>query len=357
MSTPDKRAALLELARAQSRLEELRLRVLAGAEDVAVDAAARDAAAWLAHHAEALAGGRANRDQAEAVVAALEDLPDDLDPAIVDRAEQEMVRLVDEHDPRRLRILGRRLLHVVAPDLAEEAERLALEKEERQAARLTHLTTRRNGDGTTLLKARLADAVVERLMTFLHAFTSPRRTGRRAGQGGDDRRPHDQVLGHAFGAFLEAADPQRMPLHGGAATTVVVTIDLADLRGGTGVGLVGDELISAGQVRRLACTAHILPMVLGGKSEILDLGRHRRLFSPAQRKAMAVRDVHCRAEGCDIPAAWCEAHHAAAPWIAGGRTDLGDGVLLCSWHHHRAHDHRYDTRHHPDGTLRFHRRT
>ena len=97
-------------------------------------------------------------------------------------------------------------------------------------------------------------------------------------------------------------------------------------------------------------------MVLGGKSEVLDQGRARRLFTAAQRKALAVRDQGCRAEGCDIPAAWCEAHHFDRPWAADGRTDLADGKLLCSWHHHRAHDDRY---HHlllPNGDVRFHRR-
>jgi hypothetical protein len=146
-------------------------------------------------------------------------------------------------------------------------------------------------------------------------------------------------------AFLEAVDPDRLPLHGGDATTVIVTLDhqtLLDRLDASGVALVGDEPISASQARRLACTAKILPAVLGGASEVLDLGRARRLFSPAQRKAMAIRDVTCRAEGCEIPAAWCEAH---------------DGALLCSFHHHRAHDHRYQTRRQPTGDLTFHRRT
>ena len=98
-------------------------------------------------------------------------------------------------------------------------------------------------------------------------------------------------------------------------------------------------------------------VVIDGPSEVLDLGRTRRLFSPAQRKAMAIRDRHCRAEGCDIPAAWCEAHHANNPWSRGGRTDLADGLLLCSFHHHRAHDPTYDQRHLPTGALRFTRRT
>jgi hypothetical protein len=58
-----------------------------------------------------------------------------------------------------------------------------------------------------------------------------------------------------------------------------------------------------------------------------------------------------RAEGCMIPATWCEAHHQT-PWASGGRTDLDDATQLCS-HHHRAHD----TDHHTDGAdngeLRF----
>ena len=129
--------------------------------------------------------------------------------------------------------------------------------------------------------------MVDRLLTYLEAYASPRRSTGTPG----DRRPYDQQLGHAFAAFLESVDPGRMPLHGGDATTVMVTIDLDLLRDGLGTALVGDTPISAGEARRLACTANILPAVLGGTSEILDLGRARRLFSPAQRKAMAIRDA------------------------------------------------------------------
>ena len=57
--------------------------------------------------------------------------------------------------------------------------------------------------------------------------------------------------------------------------------------------------------------------------------------------------------GCDIPAAWCEAHHLI-PWTKGGKTDLADGVLLCSHHHHRAHDDRYLHDRLPNGDIRFH---
>jgi hypothetical protein len=149
-----------------------------------------------------------------------------------------------------------------------------------------------------------------------------------------------------------------LPLHGGSATTVVVTVPLADLRAGLGIGTLGDGTrVSAGEVRRLACTGGIIPAVLDGRSEVLDLGRRQRLFSSAQRKALAVSQRTCRAEGCTVPSTWCEAHHAAEPWSRGGRTDLADGKLLCSWHHHRAHDDRYLVSHLPNGAVRFHQRT
>ena len=90
---------------------------------------------------------------------------------------------------------------------------------------------------------------------------------------------------------------------------------------------------------------------------MLDLGRSRRLFSPAQRKALALRHTTCATEGCTIPARWCEAHHAGKPWSQGGRTDLAEATLFCSRHHHLAHDPAYDLRRLPDGSYRFHRRT
>jgi hypothetical protein len=109
-------------------------------------------------------------------------------------------------------------------------------------------------------------------------------------------------------------------------------------------------------VRRLACTAGLVPVVLGGAGEILDLGREQRLYTPAQHKALVVRDRTCRAQGCDMPGTWCEAHHWRA-WSLGGRTDLANGVLLCSHHHHRVHDHRFTADRLPNGDVRFTRRT
>ena len=116
------------------------------------------------------------------------------------------------------------------------------------------------------------------------------------------------------------------------------------------------ESITASQARRLACNARIIPAVLGGASEVLDLGRAQRLFTAAQRRALLIRDRTCRADGCDIPGTWSEAHHWVA-WQAGGDTDLDNGVLLCSHHHHRAHDPHYAAERMGNGDVRFNRRT
>jgi hypothetical protein len=376
----EKAETLRRLDGLESRLAALRLRVLANADEIAEATADHTVATWLASEtrtdprdraaelalarslerrwtrlAAAVADGSVHLAQARVIAHALEDLPvAEVGAGGVARAEEALIGYADRYPPSALRRLGRRIVEVAAPDSCEEAEGKALEREERRAASVTSLSLRRLGDGSTRISGRLADAVADRLRTYLDAYTSPRHVG--LGEG--DQVPPRRRLGQAFGAFLEAADPARMPLHGGDATTVLVTIDLESLRSQlAGVGLVGEEPITAAQARRLACSAQIVPVVLGSRSEVLDLGRRSRLFSPAQRKAMTVRDKRCRAEGCTVPAAWCEAHHAAKPWAQGGSTDLADGVLLCSWHHHRAHDSRYDARRLPDGDYRFHRRT
>jgi len=309
---------------------------------------------------DALADGSVNLAQARVLAHALEQLPGDVPAETLVLAEQQLVAYAAEFGPRDLRVLGRRILDVVAPEVGEAAEARALEQEERRAAELTTLTLTPYGDGTTRISGRLPDAAVHRLRTYLDAFTSPRRVSTGSTSEGG---PLHRLRGEALCALLEHLDPTKLPAHGGDATTVIVTMTLDQLRNDLGVaGVIGVSTgstaggdMSAGEARRLACSARIIPAVLGGESEILDLGRTSRLFSPAQRKALRLRDRRCRATGCDVPATWCEAHHLH-PWASGGRTDLDDGILLCSFHHHRAHDRMYELARDGTGDVDFHRR-
>jgi hypothetical protein len=384
LSTDEKAAAMVRLAKVEARVAGLRLGVMAAAGDVAEETGARDVAAWLAHHtlaepdaaraddrlaqsldlqrhrvADALAGGRCSLAQARVIVRALDELPDRVGREVIASAEETLVAYAEQFRPSQLRVLGRRILDIVAPEIADAEEARRLADQERHAQEMTRLSLRPLGDGSTRLSGRLPDSAAARLKTYLEAFTSPRQpdSGTEAPA---DRMPYPRRLGLAFCALLEHLDPAGLPHHGGDATTVMITMTLDQLRTELATaGVIDGEAalatLSAAEARRLACTAQIIPAVLGGDSEVLDLGRTRRLFSPGQRKALRLRDQRCRGEGCTIPATWTEAHHLES-WHTGGPTDLANAILLCSHHHHRAHDTRYQINRVGNGDLRFTRR-
>ena len=163
--------------------------------------------------------------------------------------------------------------------------------------------------------------------------------------------------GQAFCAYVERYPADRTPSAGGVAATVVVTMDLAKLAAGLGAGVLDDGgRISATEVRRMACEAGIIPAVLGGKSQPLDVGRKKRFHTEPQRIAMAIRDGGCTAEGCDSPPGLCHAHHDIA-WGRNGDTNVKDGRLLCARHLALAHNPRYESTRLGTGKLRFTRRT
>lgn len=378
LTTAEKERVLVATTDLIARLEALRATVLATAHDVAESHGVRAAGAWLAHEtrhdppagrrwqrladglesrwpalAAAYADGSASTAQVQVIGKALDDLPADLDADLRRRAEEHLVAQAAHFAPRDLRVLGRRILDVVAPEIAEAHEARLVEREEQAAWDQASLTHRRLGNGLSRAVVTLPDSVMDRWLTQLHAFASPRRQGAVPPH---ERVPHPTRLAHAFRSLLERIPVDWLPTHGSTNTAVVVTIDHDKLTQDLATaGLTTGTPITAADVRRLACGAGILPAVLDGRSLPLDLGRAKRLFTSSQRQALAVRDRHCRAEGCDVPAAWCEAHHLRA-WSRGGRTDLADGLLLCSFHHHRAHDKRYDLTRLPNGDQRFHLR-
>jgi hypothetical protein len=111
--------------------------------------------------------------------------------------------------------------------------------------------------------------------------------------------------------------------------------------------------ISAGEARRLACDAGIVPVVLGSRSEPLDVGRQARLVPVGLRRALSLRDGGCRFAGCDRPASWCDAHHIRH-WADGGETRLDNTVLMCAYHHTLIHE-GWQLLGDPNGTLEFRR--
>jgi hypothetical protein len=76
-------------------------------------------------------------------------------------------------------------------------------------------------------------------------------------------------------------------------------------------------------VARLACDARTAWVTMNGEREVLDMARTTRTVTPAQRRAVIVRDRHCRFPGCRAPAQWCDVHHLVE-WDEGGPTDLAN---------------------------------
>lgn len=102
------------------------------------------------------------------------------------------------------------------------------------------------------------------------------------------------------------------------------------------IGAAGAAVLSPAQVRILACSAGIIPTVLGSDGTVIDQGHQVRLFAPHLVKRMWLRDKGCTFPGCTMPAKWTQAHHLT--WHRHhGPTALANGALLCSHHHHTVH--------------------
>jgi hypothetical protein len=292
------------------------------------------------------------------MVHALHELPDELEPDLRMRAEKTLVEEAHHLTPKQLRIVGKHLLDVVAPEVVEAKERNRLDRQDAAAYANARLAMRANADGTTDGWFRLPNLHAQIIKTAVEAVIAPRKSDRPEPDPVTGRVPdHATRMGQGLCHILEHLPTEAFGDHGGLAATLVVTIDHDVLKTAIGAAaLVDGTEVSPGEVRRLACGAGIIPAVLGGPSVVLDLGREARLYSRAQRTAMVLRDKECRAEGCDRPASWCEAHHLKQ-WADGGKTDLADGVLLCGHHHRLAHHPGYDHERLPDGDIRYHRRT
>jgi hypothetical protein len=116
------------------------------------------------------------------------------------------------------------------------------------------------------------------------------------------------------------------------------------------------ELDGIGPIARtalehVACECTLTRVVTAG-SVIVDMGRAVRVVTPAQRRALAIRDRHCRFPSCRRSAAWCDAHHITS-WLEGGTTDLDNLVLLCRRHHTLIHNTRWTITRTADGDLTF----
>jgi hypothetical protein len=156
-------------------------------------------------------------------------------------------------------------------------------------------------------------------------------------EGCADLRSSDQRRGEALVEICRRAAAAGGDAPATTKAALMVTMDLQDLQARCGAGstLTG-QLLAPETIRRIACDAMIIPVVLGSDSEVLDVGRAKRLFTPGLLRALWLRDRGWTIRGCTAPPQWADAHHLVH-WVDGGDTSLLNGALLCGRHHTIAH--------------------
>lgn len=244
---------------------------------------------------------------------------------------------VEERLVERARDLDLGQLRRACQRLEASANPVAWEERERRQHETRHVSVSEDADGMMLIAARLDPPAAAPVMAWLDAQVKDAFRRRRNRDPLDqDNRTAGQIRADALVGLARHGLACDEPTSG-VSTTVVVRIGIEELRTGTGLG-DSDNLtapLSAATLRAMAADAEIIPLVLGGESEILDMGRARRLFTRAQRLALVERDGGCAM--CHAPPSHCEAHHIRWWDRHHGKTDLDNGVLLCTGCHHQVH--------------------
>ncbi len=297
-------------------------------------------AAALPDPADPLRPATVSPDQAKVIVTTLEKAPSSVPVETLTVAEEQMIEAARITNPRELTRFAHKVLATLDTDGPEPAEDEARAKE--------FLRLRRTEGGVTFTGS-LAGASAEQFETQLHQLSKPHKTI----DGERDPRTPDQRRADALKVIMDRAagnpDSPGVP-------HLTVTIDFEDLKaaalaatpaafvgeadnGATGGSAVGELTfganLSAGAVRLLACDAAVLPIVLGGDSQPLDVGTEQRFVNRYLRRALNKRDKGCVV--CHAPPWMCHAHHLIH-WADGGPTSLQNLALLCALHHRAVHN-------------------
>ncbi|HEX7662731.1 MAG TPA: DUF222 domain-containing protein [Pseudonocardiaceae bacterium] len=274
--------------------------------------------------AAAAAEGRVASEQVSVISDTIEKLPTWASPADRDQVEKTLTDKATTHHARGLRRWGRALLNQLETNEPAPA-----------ASSRNEANVLVQPSGRVRLVADLAPEPGALLTTMLSSLTTP----------DQDPRSAAERAGDALAEILHrAADGGSLPEDGGQKPHVTVTVSLETLRTGIGTATLhtaapgGPMKLSAAEARRIACDAEVIPMVLGTKSEPLDVGRTTRTVPTALRKAVMFRDQGvCSFPNCDRPMQWTDVHHCRH-WLDGGPTKLDNLALLCRQHHMLLHN-------------------
>lgn len=301
------------------------------------------------HVSAALEAGEIGVDAALAIASNLALGARDASPDALDAAEQSLVAEATHQSADLVMVQAIVWRAAIAPDgAAPRAERIRERRRFRIGQTDIDGLTPFSGLAEPVFAATLRAAISERTAPDrAPRFLDPADAVDDSGLFRDDGRTSEQraydVLEGLLTAGMRADAVERGPLHSTATVNVVVTA--ADLDAQSGPAWLDDvrEPISAAMAGTVACDGGMRVVAVDAVGQPLWIGRRERLFTAAQRAALAVRDGGCVFPGCTAPPSWSQAHHIVH-WNKGGATDITNGVLLCAFHHRLLHDGQYSLR-------------
>ena len=170
----------------------------------------------------------------------------------------------------------------------------------------------------------------------------------------DETRSFDQLRADAF---VDLATGARATGHRPAEVTVLIDHQtyVGHLHEHTVCETSDGQPLAPQAVRRIACDADLIPIVLDTDGNVLHHGRTRRTASAEQRRALRAMYRTCGHPGCTVRFNDCQIHHVIE-WIKQrGPTDLDNLLPLCNTHHHALHEGGWHLTLRPDRTITLRR--
>ena len=309
--------------------------------------------------AKAWDAGALDIEHLRAIQKFLTDLPEDIHPAAVEKAEA---------------FLAEKAAHLRPDQLEKVADRLALTLNpdgkfsdgDRALRRGFLWCGRQRPDGMSVGKLVATPELRAMLDAWLAKFAAPGMcnpedqsptVSGEPGQGVADRdsRSHAQRQHDALSALLrgQLGDP-KLGRHNGLPVTVIVSATLEQLQTGAGVAVTaGGTLLPMSDVIRMASHAwHYLAVFDQHTERALYLGRSKRVASADQRIVLHNKDRGCTAPGCDMPGYLSQVHHVDE-WADGGHTNIDRLTFACGQDHQLITAGGWKTRKRRDGTTEW----
>ena len=279
----------------------------------------------------ALAAGEIGAEHAAEIVKTLAKAPPTVHPEQVAAHEETLVELARQATPATVRKAGQRIVDYWDLDSANPEDR---EDDLARPRREFRYTWTR--DGRMKFSGEFDPETGHLAEDLFVPLAKPDPADE---HGNPDPRTTAERQGDAVAAIFDLATrADDLPVRAGERAVATVTIPYADLLREAGlVTLDGGETLTVSQLRRLLCDAKIYPAVLGGEGRVLDLGRSARTASPAQRRALAIRDRGCTRPGCPRGPKWTTPHHLVFWAAQGGETNVNDLALVCEQCHRLIH--------------------